>query len=75
MWIRRGEIVAPELIRVGKSFIRVWTLDDIEQAKKIQRHAEDRTKAKEQKVMALFRAMSHFEIVGGKRISRHLSRL
>jgi excisionase family DNA binding protein len=36
MWIRRGEIVAPELIRVGKSFIRVWTLADIEQAKKFK---------------------------------------
>ena len=36
MWIRRGEIVAPELIRVGKSFIRVWTLADIEHAKKFK---------------------------------------
>jgi excisionase family DNA binding protein len=55
-WIRRGEIVAPELIRVGKSFIRLWTLADVERDQKIQRDAEDRAEAKEQKVMALFRA-------------------
>ena len=36
MWIRRSEIVAPELIRVGKSFIRLWTLADIERAKKFK---------------------------------------
>jgi predicted site-specific integrase-resolvase len=36
MWMRRGEIVAPELMRVGKSFIRRWTLADIERAKKFK---------------------------------------
>jgi excisionase family DNA binding protein len=48
-WIGRGDIVAPEVIHAGKISIRLWTLAEIEQAKRFKGKLKPGPRSKKKK--------------------------